>query len=940
MRFLCAGAVCAVLVLTTAAILAACAPPLDNRGTGNLRIILAGGTGARALSPQTIAGLSYRLDFSGPGGRTQSRTLEAGTQAVTLNLDLGDWTIRAQAYQGETLFGEGTVVVTVEAGRTSEVTILMKTVSSDITAFSFDSLTPPAIGIVDHAAKTVTVTVPPGTDVRSLTPTIEVSPGVAIEPAADAAQDFTNPVAYIVTATDGSFTLWTVTVLGPLTSIAEVVAYLASTTGGASTTDPVFLPVALTLADAGNGWTALLDVINAANKYAALDLSFCTMAATEFDPGTANTGESRIASLVLPIAAESIKADATFGSNPTFQYFTSLTSITGANIEDIGGRAFFGCTALGSVNFPTVKTIGDSAFSGCTGLAQVSLPAGLTDLGDRAFSLCTGLKTVNLPASLTNTGVNPFIGCTSLTNIVVDPGSTAYSVQDGMLLDKAGTTLIAYPSATGTITLPGITTIGEQAFSLCTGLTTVNLPDAATIGENAFSGCTGLTSVDLPVAVNIGSVAFGSTGTTALTLTLTLGPVAPVLGANMFNGINAAKTVTVKIPSGATGYGFSPTDTVTANWGNGFRGDGWNGSMTDGTVNSSIALPIAPEYFTSIAEVSPYLAAASGSATAPVFLRVALDLASDWNGLLAAINTANKPVALDLSACTMTGGGVASTEYDPGTANTGESRIVSLVLPNAAESIKADATYGSSPTFQYFTSLKRVAGANITDIGEYVFSDCAGLMIVNLPKADNIGEAAFYNCYDLETVDLSTVTIIGASIFGNCTGLRTVDLSSVLIVSDSTFSGCTALETVDLSSAQTVDNYAFRACESLVMVDLSAATSIGNTVFDRCTALTTVNLPAVTSMGYQVFISTGGQALDITLGTTVPTLGTYTFYSSVITSKSVTIRAPSGAITDYGSASYDDTDTATNNWGNAFRGLGWDGTGVVNANVSLTFKTY
>jgi hypothetical protein len=43
------------------------------------------------------------------------------------------------------------------------------------------------------------------------------------------------------------------------------------------------------------------------------------------------------------------------------------------------------------------------------------------------------------------------------------------------------------------------------------------------------------------------------------------------------------KTVTVKVPSGATGYASSLPATFTgsdsaANWGNGFRGGGWNGS--------------------------------------------------------------------------------------------------------------------------------------------------------------------------------------------------------------------------------------------------------------------------------------------------------------------------------------------------------------------------
>jgi hypothetical protein len=52
--------------------------------------------------------------------------------------------------------------------------------------------------------------------------------------------------------------------------------------------------------------------------------------------------------------------------------------------------------------------------------------------------------------------------------------------------------------------------------------------------------------------------------------------------------MNVPKTVTVKVPSGAAGYGaipgtYSGTD-YTNNWGNAFRGIGWDGTsyLSDG----------------------------------------------------------------------------------------------------------------------------------------------------------------------------------------------------------------------------------------------------------------------------------------------------------------------------------------------------------------------
>jgi hypothetical protein len=232
---------------------------------------------------------------------------------------------------------------------------------------------------------------------------------------------------------------------------------------------------------------------------------------------------------------------------------------------------------------------------------------------------------VNLPASLTVIGDNPFRHCTSLTEINVDPGNSAYKDRNGMLLNKAGTTLIGYPAAGGTVDLSGITEVGYEAFSGCT-LETVSLPAATTIGRYAFSDCTALTSVNLPAATSIAAFAFSNckalatvslpaattidnnafefTGTGNLTVTLDDTP--PELGRNMFNrvpntnpyaGESGPKSVTVKVPDNtawnAIISAYNGTNTTNDNWGNAFRGGGWDGdSYLTGEVNENINLTI------------------------------------------------------------------------------------------------------------------------------------------------------------------------------------------------------------------------------------------------------------------------------------------------------------------------------------------------------------
>ncbi|MBW7571632.1 DUF5018 domain-containing protein [Caproiciproducens faecalis] len=67
-------------------------------------------------------------------------------------------------------------------------------------------------GKVNEANHTVAVTVPYGTNLTALTPTITVSKNAAVSPASGVVQSFTKPVTYTVTAEDGTKQSYVVTV--------------------------------------------------------------------------------------------------------------------------------------------------------------------------------------------------------------------------------------------------------------------------------------------------------------------------------------------------------------------------------------------------------------------------------------------------------------------------------------------------------------------------------------------------------------------------------------------------------------------------------------------------------------------------------------------------------------------------------------------------------
>ena len=101
-------------------------------------------------------------------------------------------------------------------------------------------------------------------------------------------------------------------------------------------------------------------------------------------------------------------------------------------------------------------------------------------------------------------------------------------------------------------TLTDPTSIGDGAFSSCSGLTSIDIPSGATsIGSNAFASCSGLTSCTIGSGVtSIGNYAF--IYCSSLTSIVSNATTAPTIKSSTFQGVKTGGTLTV--PSGSSGY--------------------------------------------------------------------------------------------------------------------------------------------------------------------------------------------------------------------------------------------------------------------------------------------------------------------------------------------------------------------------------------------------
>ncbi len=520
-----------------------------------------------------------------------------------------------------------------------------------------------------------------------------------------------------------------------------------------------------------------------------------------------------------------------YGSTVTIDYGTYSLKFTVTNVDPAE------CEVICPTNKPTVNinvVIPDKVV-----IEGAEFP--VTRIGDNAFipyaygSYESRLKSVSIPNTVTSIGNNAFEQCKGLTGITIPNsvttiGSNAFYLCSGLL----------------GITIPNsVTTIGNYAFSNLTSILGVTIPNSVeTMGDRAFSNCSKLSVVTFEEGSKLtalNSYVFSSTALTSIDIPNSVTSI----GSYAFQ--SCSSLASINIPNSVTSIGSYAFSSC-----------------------SSLESFIIPENITSLSNGTFSGCSKLTTITVPKNVTwIGYAVFKDCTALTTIIFENNSQLAT-----------IADDNYnDNGGSFQNCKSLKNINLPNTL-------TYIGSYAFSSCTSLNHIDIPNsVTNIARgafkssglvdieipsgvislesNVFESCSKLENVSIPTSvTSIPQYAFVSCTSLTNIDIpNSVTSIGSNAFQSCKALTNIEIpNSVTSIESNAFSSCTALESIDIpNSVTSIGNYAFQYCSKLESVYIAnGVKTIGNSAFAKCIALKDVTLPSsLTSLGKEAFNGCG-----------------------------------------------------------------------------------
>ena len=498
---------------------------------------------------------------------------------------------------------------------------------------------------------------------------------------------------------------------------------------------------------------------------------------------------------------------------------------------------------------------------------NITVPVTMID--EQAFIDREKITQVNIPSTIESIGNLAFNGCISLTSFNVNSKNANFCSENGILFNKAKTTLLQYPSAKADTdySIPdGVTKIEDWAFYDCNKLTVMTIPSSvATIGEYALNFCTDLTvlfvhaitpptvgtnafiNVNLAIPVYVPAASLDTykaaaawkdfNNLQALVTEFTVNNLKYKVTDYIANkveltGYTTEPTGKLDIPASVT-YG-SKTYSVTSIVEQAFDGCS---ALTEVTIPASVT-SVGSDVFNGCSSLTQ---ATIGDGLTEISMFMFTNCSALEKLVIGKGVTKIESFAFancsNLKEITVLASNPPSVASDRSFENV--SRDIPIYVP-----LESLAAYKAAEVWKEFTNLQPISTEFTVDNLKYDVTDLVANTVeitsgygdgaLNIPatvtyagteyKVTSIGVEAFYDCSFTSVTIPDGVTIIKYGAFQNCTDLTEVTFGN---------------------SITTIEYSAFYYCLSLKQVTIpKSVTNIGVNVFFYCTALTHINVDA------------------------------------------------------------------------------------------------